>query len=143
LTGCKLAAINLDWPTSYIIFQVPANFFFVVMTTGQELGHWQVSQFSNVAKLWNATMKQKLRQFAIHQTATSLQGTYNLNPRTMWYMVLDESNRMKSAYFTIHPGKNPSPQNGCRLIFLRALVSHPPLSQFKRTFYKTNRPPLQ
>ena len=23
---------------------------------------------------------------------------------------------MKSAYFTIHPGKNPPPQNGCRLI---------------------------
>jgi hypothetical protein len=22
---------------------------------------------------------------------------------------------MKSAYFTIHPGKNPSPQNGCQL----------------------------
>ena len=29
-------------------------------------------------------------------------------------MALDESNRMKSAYFTIHPGKNPPPQNGCR-----------------------------
>ena len=24
---------------------------------------------------------------------------------------------MKSAYFTIHPGKNPPPQNGCRLKF--------------------------
>jgi hypothetical protein len=22
---------------------------------------------------------------------------------------------MKSAYFTIHPGKNPPPQNGCQL----------------------------
>jgi hypothetical protein len=22
---------------------------------------------------------------------------------------------MKSAHFTIHPGKNPPPQNGCRL----------------------------
>ena len=28
---------------------------------------------------------------------------------------LDESNRLKSVYFTIHPGKNPPPQNGCRL----------------------------
>ena len=60
-------------------------------------------------------MKQKLRLFAIHQTATSLQRTNNLNPRTRWYPALDESNRMKSAYFTIHPGKNPPPQNGCRL----------------------------
>jgi len=39
LTGCKLVANNLDWPISYFFFQVPANFFFVVMTTGQELGH--------------------------------------------------------------------------------------------------------
>ena len=53
-------------------FQVPANFFFIVMTTGQELGHWYVSKFSNVAKLWNVIVKQKLRMFAIHQTATSL-----------------------------------------------------------------------
>jgi hypothetical protein len=29
----------LDQPISYIFFQVPANFFFIVMTTGQELGH--------------------------------------------------------------------------------------------------------
>jgi hypothetical protein len=32
---------------------------------------------------------------------------------------------MKSAYFTIHPGKNPPPQNGCRLksvIFLKHRV---------------------
>ena len=27
-------------------------------------------------------------------------------------------------------------------LFLKAPVSHPPLSQFNRTFYKTNRPPL-
>jgi hypothetical protein len=39
LTGCKLVAIHLDRPTSYTFFQVPANFFFIVMTTGQELGH--------------------------------------------------------------------------------------------------------
>ena len=60
-------------------------------------------------------MKQKFCLFAIHQTATSIQRTNNLNPRTIWYPALDESNRMKSAYFTIHPGKNPPPQNGCRL----------------------------
>ena len=28
---------------------------------------------------------------------------------------LDESNQMKYAYFTIHLGKNPPPQNGCQL----------------------------
>jgi hypothetical protein len=39
-TGCKLVAINLDRPISYVFFQVPANFFFIVMTTGQELGPW-------------------------------------------------------------------------------------------------------
>jgi hypothetical protein len=39
LTGCKLVAIHLDWPKSYIFFQVPANFFFIVMTTGQELAN--------------------------------------------------------------------------------------------------------
>ena len=39
LTGCKLVAINLDRPISYIFFQVPAKFFFNVMTTDQELGH--------------------------------------------------------------------------------------------------------
>jgi hypothetical protein len=53
---------------------------------------------------------------------------------------------MKSPYFTIHPGKNPPPQNGCWLksvfVFLKAPVSHPPLSQFNQTFHKTNRPPL-
>jgi hypothetical protein len=26
--------------------------------------------------------------------------------------------------------------------FSKALVSHPPLSQFNRTYHKTNRPPL-
>jgi hypothetical protein len=60
-------------------------------------------------------MKQKFRLFAIHQTATSLQRTYNLNPRTNWYPALDESNRMKSTYFTTHPSKNPPPQNGFQL----------------------------
>jgi hypothetical protein len=95
-------------------FQVPANFFFIVMTTGQELGHL-ISKPVFQQKLWNAIMKQKLRMFAIHQTATSLQQTYNLNPRTTWYPTLDELNRMKSAYFKIHPGKNPPPQNGCQL----------------------------
>ena len=52
-------------------------------------------------------MKQKLWLFAIHQTVTGLQWTNNLNPRTIWYLALDESNRMKSTYFTIRPGKNP------------------------------------
>jgi hypothetical protein len=63
-------------------------------------------------------MKQKLRMLAIHQTATSLQRTYNLNSRTKSYLVLDESKHMKPVYFTIHPGKIPSPQNGCRLNLL-------------------------
>jgi hypothetical protein len=52
---------------------------------------------------------------------------------------------MKSAYFIIHPGKNPPSQIGFRLksvLFLKAPVSHPPLSQFNWTFHKTNRPPL-
>ena len=40
LTGCKLVAMNLDQPISFFWFQVLANFFFIVMTTGQELGHW-------------------------------------------------------------------------------------------------------
>jgi len=61
----------------------------------------------------------------------------------------------KSAYFTIHLGKNPPPQNGCRLksvflfyfilflfLFLRAPISHPSLSQFNRIFHQTNRLPL-
>ena len=60
-------------------------------------------------------MKQKLRLSNIHQIATSLQQTHSLNPRTRWYPTLNESNRMKSAYFTIHLGKNPPPQNSCEL----------------------------
>jgi hypothetical protein len=60
-------------------------------------------------------MKQKLRMFAIHQTAISLQRTNNLNPRTSSYPALNEPNRMNSAYFIIHPGKSPPPQNDCRL----------------------------
>ena len=67
-------------------------------------------------------MKQKLPLLAINQTATSLQRIENLNPKTRWYPPLDESNRMKSTYFTIHPSKNPPPQNGCWLksvIFLK------------------------
>jgi hypothetical protein len=39
LTGCKLVAIHLDLPISYISFQVLANIFFIVMTIGQEFGH--------------------------------------------------------------------------------------------------------
>ena len=53
--------------------------------------------------------------FDIHQTTTSLQQIDNLNPRTICYPALDESCRMKSTYFTIHLGKNPPPQNSCRL----------------------------
>jgi hypothetical protein len=30
LTGCKLVAIHLDRPLSYLFFQVPADFFFIV-----------------------------------------------------------------------------------------------------------------
>jgi hypothetical protein len=85
-------------------------------------------------------MKQKPRMFIIHQTATSLQQADNLNPRTRWYPALDEWNRMISAYFTLHLGKNPPPQNGCRLT-VEAPVSHPPLSLSNRTFHKTNRAP--
>jgi hypothetical protein len=59
-------------------------------------------------------MKQKLCMFPNHQTDVSLQQTNNLNLRTSSYPAMDESNRMKSAYFTIHPGKCPPPQNGCR-----------------------------
>jgi hypothetical protein len=78
-------------------------------------------------------MNQKLRLFTIHQTAKSLQRIDNLNPRTRLYPAQDESNKMKSAYFTIHPGKNLPPQNACRLksvFFSKAPVSHPPFSQF-------------
>jgi hypothetical protein len=38
---------------------------------------------------------------------------------------------MKSTYFTIHPGKNPPPKNGCRLksgFLLKAPVLHFPNS---------------
>jgi hypothetical protein len=90
-------------------------------------------------------MKQKVCLFAIHQTASSLQWVDNLNLRTRWYLALDESNRMKSAYFTIHLGKNPPPQKGCELksvFFFKAPVSHPTLSQFNWTFHQTNQPPL-
>ena len=80
-------------------------------------------------------MKQKLRLFAIHQTVTSLQRTNNLNPRTRWYPALDESNRMKSAYFTIHPSKSDPPQNGCRLKFV--------FIYFKSTGFTSSTFPLQ
>ena len=63
-------------------------------------------------------MKQKLHLLAIHQTAISLQRTDNLNPKTIWYPTLDESNPMKSAYFTIHLGKKPPPENNCWLKFI-------------------------
>ena len=39
-TSCKLVANHFDRPISYIFPPVPANLFFIVMTTGQELGHW-------------------------------------------------------------------------------------------------------
>jgi len=53
-------------------------------------------------------MKQKLHSFAIHQAATSLQRTDNLNLRTRWYPVLDETNHMTYAYFIIHLGLSSS-----------------------------------
>jgi hypothetical protein len=46
---------------------------------------------------------------------------------------------MKSAYFTIHPGKNPPPQNVCGLksgFVLKAPVSHPPLPNSTGLFTK-------
>ena len=58
---------------------------------------------------------------------------------TGWYLALDESNRMKSAYFTSHPSKFPPPQmvNGWNpFCFFKAPVSHPPFSQFNWTFRK-------
>ena len=76
-------------------------------------------------------MKPKLRLFAIHQTATSLQRTYNLNPKTIWYPALDEINMMKSTYFIIHLGKNPPPHNGCRL---------KPVFFFKKKYFSQNQP---
>ena len=71
-------------------------------------------------------MKQKFRMFVIHQITTNLQRTDYLNPRTRWYPAIDESHRMKSAYFTIHNSKNPPPQNGCRLksILLKKIQKH-------------------
>ena len=40
-TGRKFVAINLDWLISYVFFlEVPADFLFIVMTTGQQLGRW-------------------------------------------------------------------------------------------------------
>ena len=35
----KLVTIHMDRPISYNFFKVPANFFFIVMTIDQELGH--------------------------------------------------------------------------------------------------------
>ena len=46
-------------------------------------------------------MKKKLHVFAIRHTATILQRTDYLNPRIRRYPVLDGSNWMKPAYFTI------------------------------------------
>jgi hypothetical protein len=60
--------------------------------------------------------------------------------------MLDESNQMRSAYSTIHPGKNPPSSKRLpveiRFFFSTAPVSHPPFPRFNRTFHKTNRPPL-
>ena len=56
-----------------------------------------------------------------------------------------ESNRMKSAYFTIHPGKKYSSSEWLLVenrSYFRALVSHPPLCYINQTFHKTIRPPL-
>jgi hypothetical protein len=53
--------------------------------------------------------------FAIHQTATSLQRTNDLNPRTKGYPTLDESNRIEIRLFHNSSGKNSPPQNGCQL----------------------------
>jgi hypothetical protein len=79
-------------------------------------------------------MNQKLLVFVIHQTTTSLQWLENLNPRTWWYPALDESNRMKSAYFTIHPSKIPPPPNGC---WLKSIFF------FKRTSFTPSTFPIQ
>ena len=65
--------------------------------------------------------------FGFHQTATNLQRTYNLSPRTIRYMALDESDWIKSAYFTIHLGKNPPPQYDCRLKSIFTQTNWPPL----------------
>ena len=81
-------------------------------------------------------MKQKFHLFVIHLTTISLQRTCNLNPRTGWYSALDKSNQMKSVYFAIHPGRNPPPQNGCRLKFVFIFI-------FKSTGFTSSTFPIQ
>ena len=77
-TGCKLVAIHLDWPISYVFFrQVPASFFFIVMTTGQELGHWKVSRFFQCSKIMKCSNEAKVLHvrhlpFTIHHSHVRL-----------------------------------------------------------------------
>ena len=79
-------------------------------------------------------MKQKLRLFTIDQTARSLQRTYNLNPRPIWYPALDESNPMKSAYFTIHR---------VNILLLKMVVGWNPFCFFKSTSFTSSTFPIQ
>jgi hypothetical protein len=88
-------------------FQVPADFFFIVMTTGP------VFQCSKIMKCNNEAKASPVCHSLYRYKAYNGQITYT--PRTKWYLALDESHRMRSAHFTIHLGKNPPPQNGCQL----------------------------
>jgi hypothetical protein len=66
LIGCKLVAIDLDRPISFLFLflQMLANFFFIVMTTGQELGYLiskPVFQCSKVMKCNNEAKASHVR----------------------------------------------------------------------------------
>jgi hypothetical protein len=79
-------------------------------------------------------MKQKLCLFVIHQTATSLQRTYNLDPGTIRYPTLDESNWMKSTYFTIRMGK---------ILLPKLVASRNPIFFLKNIGFTSSTFPIQ
>ena len=91
-------------------------------------------------------MKQKLCMFAI--SPNRYKHSTDIYPKTLEpndIQPLDESKPMKSAYFTIYPGKNPPPQNGWWLksVFVwKNTIFTSSTFPIQPDFHKTNRTPL-
>ena len=98
--------LPLIWTGQYPIFFFKCRLISLLHCNDNQPRTWAliskpVFQCSKIMKCKNEAKASHVRHSPNH---SSLQWTDYLNSTTRWYPTLDESNQMKSAYFTIHLG---------------------------------------